>query len=67
VIIMSWKDILKSQERVIYRLIKENKARTDATLRAALPRMPKAYLSGYLKILIHKGKIVKEGPIYTAK
>ena len=52
---------------LIYRLIKENKARTDATLRAALPRMPKAYLSGYLKILIHKGKIVKEGELYTAK
>ena len=64
---MSWEDILKNQEMLIYRLIKENKARTDATLRDALPRMPKAHLSAYLKILIHKGKIVKEGSLYTAK
>lgn len=65
---MSWENILKNQEMLVYKTIKKNKRIHVGKLAQIFPRMAQSgYLQGYLKILMYKGKITKEGEFYTAK
>jgi len=64
---MSWESILKNQG-ILYKEIKKNKRIHVGKLAQIFPRMTQSgRLQRYLKILIHEGKIKKEGEFYTVK